>query len=184
MNPTSSGLLEFEALRELVGRYIGSPMGRALLDRIEPSTAREQIESDLADAAEAIEYLRTSAKPQTAQRGAAIRISFNGLPDLTEASEKLRIEGATLEPRELFDLISLLDRAADARSILNAVAERFSRLGARGSAIGDFRPLLADIEGKVLPDGSIADTASVALNRLRRDIERQKRNIRSRSNVS
>ncbi len=177
MKQTSAGLLEFEPLRELIGRYIGSPMGRACLYAVAPSTNREQIEHALAEAAEAIEYLRTSAKPQPAQRGAAIRISFNGLPDLSQATEKIRIEGASLEPRELFDLIALLDRAADARSILNAVSDRFPLLGARGSAIGDFKPLLAGIEGKILPDGTVADHASVALNRLRRDIERQKRNI-------
>jgi DNA mismatch repair protein MutS2 len=174
---TSAPLLEFEDLRELIGRYIGSPMGRLRLDRIEPSSNRVQIEAGLADADEAIAYLRSSAAPQPAQRGAAIRISFSGLPDLTHAAEKIRIEGASLEPKELFDLISLLDRAADARSILNAVAERFPRLGARGAAIADFRPLLSAIDGKVLPNGSIADTASVALNRLRREIERQKRDI-------
>lgn len=177
MKQTSADLLEFEPLRELIGRYIGSPMGRARLNAIAPSTEREPIESALAEAAEAIEYLRTSAKPQPAQRGSAIRISFNGLPDISPAAEKIRIEGASLEPRELFDLIALLDRAADARSILNAVSDRFPLLGARGSAIGDFKPLLAEIEGKILPDGAVADHASVALNRLRRDIERQKRNI-------
>ena len=177
MKQTSAGLLEFEALRSLVGRYIGSPLGRRWLDAIAPSTERERIEAALAEAAEAIEYLRSAAQPQTAQRGAAIRISFNGLPDIAQCAEKIRIEGATLEPRELFDIIALLDRAADTRSILNAVTDRFPLLGARGAAIGDFKPLLSEIEGKILPDGTVADTASVALNRLRRDIERQKRNI-------
>ncbi len=177
MKQSSSVLLEFESLRSLVGRYIGSAMGRARLDAVAPGMERERIESQLAEAAEAMEYLSSAAKPQPSQRGAAIRISFGGLPDMTLSSEKLRIEGASLEPRELFDLISLLDRAADARSILNAAAERFPRLGARGAAIGDFRPLLTEIEGKVLPDGSVADSASVALGRLRREIERQKRHI-------
>ena len=67
--------------------------------------------------------------PQTAARGAAIRIEFGGFPDLTEAVHKLRIEGASLEGKEIFDLFGVLDRAADAKSILNAVAERFPRLG-------------------------------------------------------
>ena len=65
------------------------------------------------------------------------------------------------------------------RSILNAVAERFPRLGARGHAIGEFRALLKDLEGKILPDGTVADHASVALARIRRDIEKQKKSIQS-----
>src|SRR5258708_40210770 len=55
--------------------------------------------------------------------------------------------------------------------------ERFPRLGKRAQSIGEFRQLLRDLEGKILPDGSVADNASVALNRLRREIERQKKNI-------
>ncbi len=43
--------------------------------------------------------------------------------------------------------------------------------------IGDFRQLLRDLEGKILPDGSVADHASVALRSVRRDIERQKKAI-------
>src|SRR5207244_2440486 len=115
----------------------------------------------------------------TAGRGAAIRLDFASVPDLTDAVHKLRIEGASLDPKELLDLFHFLDIAADARSILNAVAECFPRLGARGHAIGEFRPLLKDLEGKILPDGSVADHASVALARIRRDIERQKKSIQS-----
>ena len=71
----------------------------------------------------------------------------------------------------------LLDTAADAKSVLTAAAERFPRLGARAQTIGDFRALLKDLEGKILPDGTVSDHASVALARLRRDIERQKKAI-------
>ena len=35
--------------------------------------------------------------------------------------------------------------------------------------MADFRDVLREIEGKILPNGSVADHASVALNRLRRD---------------
>ena len=174
---TSAEVLEFEALRQLVGRYVSSAPGRRELDKLQPHTDRARLEDDLADAAEAIEYLRLAARPQPAARGAAIRVDFGGLPDTEATVHKLRIEGASLEPKEIFAVFSLLDRAADAKSLLTAAAERFPRLGRRAQTIGDFRALLHDLEGKILPDGSIADHASVALARLRRDIERQKRAI-------
>ncbi|MGO4879519.1 MAG: endonuclease MutS2 [Bryobacteraceae bacterium] len=177
MKATSAGILEYESLRALLGRYVSSPPGKAELARIAPHTDAARLTADLADAAEAIEYLRSAGRPQTAARGAAIRIDFGGFPDLTEAVHKLRIEGASLEGKEIFDLFGVLDRAADAKSILNAVSGRFPRLGARGETIGDFRALLKDLEGKILPDGSVADHASVALARLRRDIERQRQSI-------
>jgi DNA mismatch repair protein MutS2 len=177
MKATSADILEYESLRALLGRYVSSPPGKAELARIAPHTDAARLAGDLADAAEAVEYLRSAARPQTAARGAAIRIEFGGFPDLTEAVHKLRIEGASLEGKEIFDLFGVLDRAADAKSVLHAVAERFPRLGARAQSIGDFRALLKDLEGKILPDGSVADRASVALARLRRDIERQRKSI-------
>jgi DNA mismatch repair protein MutS2 len=177
MKTTSADILEYESLRTLLGRYVSSPPGKAELARIAPHTDAARLSADLADAGEAIEYLRSAGRPQTAGRGAAIRIEFGGFPDLTEAVHKLRIEGASLEGKKIFDLFGVLDRAADAKSMLNAVAERFPRLGARAQSIGDFRALLKDLEGKIQPDGSVADNASVALARLRRDIERQRKSI-------
>jgi DNA mismatch repair protein MutS2 len=177
MQATSAGILEFESLRQLVGRYISSPLGRAELEKVQPHTDRERLDSELAEAEEATEYLRAASKPQPAARGAAIRINFSSIPDLTSTVHKLRIEGATLEPKEISDVLAFLDRAADARSILQSVTGRFPRLGRRAQSIGEFRALLNDPSGKIEPDGTIPDHASVALGRLRREIERQKKSI-------
>jgi DNA mismatch repair protein MutS2 len=177
MRATSAGVLEFEALRELMARYIASPLGRAELDKMQPRNDRPAIEEELAEAEEGAEYLRAASRPHPAGRGAAIRINFTSIPDLTGTVHKLRIEGATLDPKEISDVLGFLDRAADARSILQSVTERFPRLGKHSQSIGEFRVLLNDLAGKIAPDGSIPDHASVALGRLRRDIERQKNAI-------
>src|SRR5204862_1272258 len=55
--------------------------------------------------------------------------------------------------------------------------DRYPRLAAYASSIADLRPIARELSGKILPDGSLADDASVALARLRRDQERQKRSI-------
>ncbi len=173
----SSEVLEFEALRQLLGRFISSPLGRRELEKIEPHRDLDRLTADLAETGEAIEYLRVASRPQPARGGAAIRVDFGGLPDTEAAVHKLHIEGASLDPKEIFDLFALLDRAADAKSVLTAAAERFPRLGARAATIGEFRSLLEAPDGKILPDGTVSDHASVALARLRRDIERQKKSI-------
>ena len=177
MKHASADVLEFEGLRELLGRYVASPLGRAELAKIQPRTDRVNLEEELAEAEEATAYLRTAGKPQPAARGAAIRINFSSIPDITAPVHKLRIEGAALEPKEISDVLGFLDRASDARSILHTVAERFPRLGKRAQSIGEFRTLLNDLAGKIKPDGTIPDHASVALGRLRRDIERQKKSV-------
>jgi DNA mismatch repair protein MutS2 len=167
-------VLEFETLRSLLGRYLRSALGRSELDRIAPMTDRSAIEARLADATEAIQYVRSASQPQAASRGAAIRIRFDEVADPGTSIARLRIEGATLEPQEIHELFRLLDLGSEARSILLSARERFPRLAAHALAIGDLRDLVADLRGKILPDGTVADHASVALARLRRDVERQR----------
>ena len=170
----SSEALEWEQVRSLVKRYIATSGGDAELALVEPSDDRAQIERAQAETGEAMGYLKASASPGA---GGAIRINLNGLPNVTLAVQKLRIEGAALEPREIFDLIAFLDRAADARSNLAAAVERFPLLAARAHGIGDFRGLLKEVEGKIQGDGTVLDSASPHLNRLRREIEKQKKSI-------
>jgi DNA mismatch repair protein MutS2 len=177
MKFTSAEVLEWEQVRALLGRYIGSPLGASELTRVEPDDDRARVERHLAEAEEAIRYTRAGAAPQAAGQGAAIRVNFNGLPDVAAGVGKLHIEGAALEPREIFDLIAFLDRAADAASFLTAAGERFPLLGARARGIGDFRPLLKEIDGKIRGDGTVLDSASPHLHRIRREIEKQKKSV-------
>ena len=171
MKNASAQLLEFSALKQLVGRWVASPMGHRELERVAPSADAAVIERVLDEVREAIEYLQAAAKPQGAAHGAAVRLRFD-LPDTESAVRRLAIEGASLEAVEILLLTEMLDRASDARMILAAVGGRFPRLAARAAAIGEFRPALKELSGKILPDGTVADHASVALQRLRRDVER------------
>jgi DNA mismatch repair protein MutS2 len=163
--------LEWEQVHALVARSISSPAGAEELAHVAPSINRPRIEHDLAEAGEAMAYLRAAGQ------GGALRINLNGLPDIAQAVLKLRIEGAALEPREIFELIVFLDRAADAKSSLGAAAERFPLLSAYSGRIGDFRQVLREVSGKIQADGSVLDSASPHLNRIRRDIEKQKKSI-------
>lgn len=173
----STDLLEFEALKRLLARYVESPLGRALVDGIRPGLDAGVLESELAEAGEAIEYRRAASHPQPAARGAAVRLRFDSLADPSEALARLRIEGATLDGAEIRLLVHLMDAASGIRQLLGSAAGRFPRLAARAARIGEFRPVLEDLSGKILPDGTLADHASPELARLRREAEKQKRLI-------
>jgi DNA mismatch repair protein MutS2 len=170
-------ILEFEALKELVGRWVRSPMGRSGLSEVQPSSDRAVIAAALTEVAEAIDYLRSASAPQPAARGSAIRLHFDDIADPAPALARLRIEGATLEGREIFELGELLERASEVRANLRSVAERFPRLSAIAGGIEDFRDTVRVFRGKILPDGSLADDASPLLAQLRRDAERQQKRI-------
>src|ERR1051326_1017163 len=177
MMRTSSDLLEFESLRHLLERYVSSALGRGELEQIEPASDRAPIEAALADCAEALDYVRTSLSPQTAQHGAAICPRFDSIPDPGPAVSLLKIEGAALEARQIYDLTQLLDQAGQIRALLRAPGERFPRIAAMAGDITDLRPLLRELRGKILPDGSVSDDASVMLHQVRRDVEKQQKQV-------
>ncbi|MGA9628023.1 MAG: hypothetical protein WBQ65_26355, partial [Bryobacteraceae bacterium] len=60
---TSAAVLEFEALRQLLGRYVSSPLGRRELEKVAPHADGARLAGDLAEAGEAVEYLRAATRP-------------------------------------------------------------------------------------------------------------------------
>lgn len=178
MQNTSGDILEFEALRALVGRYVRSPLGEAKLEETQPSSDPAELERIHGETAEAIEYSRAAAQPQPSGRSTG-RLRFDGLPDATRATQLLRIEGSSLDARQIYEVIELLDRAGDARAQLAGVEGRHPRLAKIVAALADFRPALREVSGKILPDGSLSDDASVALKRVRRDMEKQQKLIQA-----
>ncbi|MEP7352574.1 MAG: Smr/MutS family protein [Acidobacteriota bacterium] len=175
--------LEFEALRRLLGRYVRSPLGRGELERLQPVSDRAWIEAGLADLTEAVAYFRETAygSGESGNRGVpsggAVRLRFDIDADPAVLVARLRIEGVVLDGRELFDLAHLLDIAADARSAILGLRGRYPRLANHAAGIADLREVANSMRGKILPDGTLSDDASVALGRLRRDAERQRKSI-------
>jgi len=179
MKVTSGDILEFTELKRLLGRYTASPLGAVELERATPVTDRAALEEMLADTAEAIAHEEALEGPQPAAHGAAIRVRFGDISDCHEPLAKLRIEGATLDGKDILEITALLEKALELRQALAFSSGNYPRLAARAAAVADFRPLLRGLSGKILPDGSLADNASVALRRLRRDVERQQRRIQT-----
>ncbi len=173
----SASLLQFDELKELLSHYAGSDGGRALVDAHEPHSDRAALESDFAETGEAIGYLREASGAQVTARGAAIRLRFDQVRDIEAQARILRVEGASLGGRDLLDLFHTLSLAGEYRGILLAVSERYGRLAHRGRNLVDLRDLTRRYGRAFLPDGTLADEASVALGRIRRDIQRQQTNI-------
>jgi DNA mismatch repair protein MutS2 len=177
MSFSSTGLLQFDDLKELLAGYAGSLAGRELLLALEPHSERDRLESDLAEAGEAIRYLRDVAGAQETKGGMAVRLRFDQLRDVEGAVRILQVEGASLEGREILDLFHNLLIAGEYRGMLLAVSERFPRLSRRAYQLADLRSVARHYARAFLPDGSLSDEASVALGRIRRDIIRQQKSI-------
>src|SRR5947208_15635942 len=112
---TSASLLQFDELKELLAKYAGSAAGRALIFAVLPHNDRFVLDADLAEAGEAIGYLREVSGAQDTARGAAIRLRFDQLRDIEGPVRTLRVEGASLDGREILDLFHSLALAGEYR---------------------------------------------------------------------
>src|SRR6185369_9703197 len=109
------------------------------------------------------------------------RFEFTGLQDISSSLAKSRITGAVLEIEEIRNLILVVDRAKEWHAIINtppaAMRSEWKAVNQLSSGIPDFSEFLRAIRNKILPDGTIDDHASPELTRIRRETEKQKRQI-------
>src|SRR5580700_9952744 len=167
---SSSRLLEFQSLREVLAGYASSPLGQSRIAELVPSLDQGWIETQQQLTTEIREYRRVGG-----------RFEFAGLPEVKRLIEKSRITGAALETTEIRDIVLIADRASEWREIVSqppaAMRSDWTAVEALSSAIQDFSSFLRHFHNKILPDGTLDDKASPELNRIRREIEKQKRQI-------
>jgi len=163
--------LEWEPLLALVAGFAASPVGRAAILALHPSTDEEWIGLQHKLAGE----VRLLLNEQ-------VSIPLGGLVDPTELAAKAQIAGAALETAELQAVARLANDVASWQALLREPPVRLvgklpglSELSA--SLTSSLRPLAESIERKIQPDGSLADDASPELHRLRREQERQQKVI-------
>lgn len=114
---------------------------------------------------------------------AGTRVAFAGMFDPQLLLDRSRIQGAALDAEEIRDLLGVVDRIAQWRAIVvappAAIAGNWPEIEALSAPLlpVDFARLTAGLREKFAPDGTLADNASPALGRIRREIERQQRAI-------
>ena len=170
MEHSSGRLLEFELLRELIAGYAASPLGKRRVEELQPSLQGDWIRNQHQLTAEIREYRRVGG-----------RFEFAGLPEVRKLIEKSRIAGAALETTEIRDIVLVADRAAEWREVVRqppaAMRSEWTAVDALSAGIQDFTGFLRQFRNKILPDGTLDDRASPELSRVRREIEKQKRQI-------
>src|SRR3989442_4821747 len=162
----SRDVLEFDGIRGLLRGFLSSPLSEPRLAALEPHTRLDEIRRALERVGEARDFLRTVPRPRLDQ-----------LEDPQPILERLRIEGIVLAPLEILDLLSVARAARDFRALFAKTA--LPQLKELSSGLPDFRSLISELEGKVLPDGSVDSSASPQLARIRKDIERLRQELES-----
>jgi DNA mismatch repair protein MutS2 len=166
----SARVLEFDALRELLHGYASSPLGQTKIAALAPSTDPAWIGEQQELTTEVREFRRVGG-----------RFDFSGLLDVTKLIQKSRIAGAVLETTEIRDVVLVVDRAAEWREIAlhppATMKSEWQRTRTLSEGVPDFTEFLPYFRSKIQPDGTLEDSASPALARIRREIEKQRREI-------
>ncbi len=169
---TSAAALEWPRLRDHIAGRTFSPLGRAWILALNPSSDLAWIEQ---------QHQRTQEMQAFYAGGGAY--DFHGLFDPTDLLDKARIEGSALEALEILSLLTIVERIAAWRSIIappaNATRPDWPGIDTLSAPLRgyDLNPLLHQLRGKIEPDGSLSDDASHELRRIRRAMERQHRAI-------
>src|SRR5215467_6495910 len=167
---SSARVLEFDHFRQVLGAYVASPLGKARVAQLEPSTDHAWIGRQQQLAEEARKFYSAGG-----------RFDFSALFDGHALLAKARIPGATLELDEIRNLVTLVDKAAEWRELAlhpaDAVRDHWRGMLELAQQIADFTLLLRFFRNKIQPDGTLDDRASAELARIRRDVEKQKRLI-------
>jgi DNA mismatch repair protein MutS2 len=166
----SARVLEFDALRDLLRGYASSPLGHARLAALAPSTDASWISEQQDLTSEVRDFRRSGG-----------RFEFSGLLDVTMLVKKSRIEGAVLETTEIRDVLVVVERASEWREIAlhppASMRSEWKRVRTLSDNISDFADFRRAFRNKIQPDGTLEDNASPALARIRREIEKQRREI-------
>jgi DNA mismatch repair protein MutS2 len=172
LREASAAALEWPRLREHIAGRTSSPLGRAWILALEPSSDQPWIDQ---------QQQRTAEMRTMLTRGGSFE--FHGLFDPTTLLDKARIDGAALEGIEIRDLLNVVERIAAWRNLIDPSpgSTRYDWPGIAALSAPllhhDLAPLLRMLRGKIEPDGSLNDDASPELRRIRRAMERQHRAI-------
>ena len=166
LDPFSRETLEFQSVVELLRGYLTGPIAEPFLDELEPRSDVAPLSRAFALVREALEYRRASPRP-----------GLGNLKDPRPLLDKVAIEGVSLGALEILAVVEVARAARDSHSIFTK--SPLPHLDELLRGVADFRPLLTELEGKILPDGWIDSSASPELARIRRTIERLRAELQS-----
>jgi DNA mismatch repair protein MutS2 len=160
----SLDVLEFPRLKSLVARYVRGALGRGRLERLVPTTDREELDRRHAYNREAMEYLRES------------RVEFTDIPLLAGVLDRAGLPGTTLEIEEIEAVQDLLAEVNGFRSRWKGGDTDFPLLVARSRQFPDLRELGA-LLGRAVRAGAVSEDYSPELRRIRRESEQARQRL-------
>jgi DNA mismatch repair protein MutS2 len=157
--------IEFDAIRRITRDYCSCALGKRLAENMTPSRNPETIRRWQQQTEEMVRALRDFGPAP-----------FGGIADITDSLNRAR-PGGGADGEDYAAIASTLTGSANVKAHLVKLPEEMTELTSLADSLEAFDELLAAIARVVASDGTILDTASPKLGRIRRDIEETTRRI-------
>ncbi|MDR5684197.1 MAG: endonuclease MutS2 [Armatimonadota bacterium] len=167
MDERTLRVLEFFRVRQRLAAATASPLGEEVASALLPSGDRATVEEWLQETTEARLLL------------AAGEVPLRALPDVRPVLHRARI-GAVLRAEELLEILHVLRAARLTKAYVLERADRVPHFAAAVREVPSFELLEAAIERAISEDGSVLDSASAELARIRRDIRATQERLRAK----
>ncbi len=163
-------VLEFTKIRDMLTEKALTPLGAEKCQALVPSTNFQEISEWQEETEEALVVLTYV--------GGHPMASFSDVRPYLALCDK----GATLSPKALLEIATLMRACRTARSALVTERDNTPRLQEKASLLGSFRNLEDDITTAILSEDEIADKASNELANIRRHLRGATERIKERLN--
>jgi DNA mismatch repair protein MutS2 len=163
-------LLELDKILEQIAQAALSPISSEEIRALRPLADSRQIQSRLDEITEMRAILDYDE-----------HFPLSNIPDLRMALQHLRIAGRALEIGQLIEFAQFLGCARRVRAYLLARLDKYTLLSAMAQPVTPMQDIENAIENAIsFTDGSVKDSASPALSRLRKEIHRAQTETRDR----
>jgi DNA mismatch repair protein MutS2 len=158
MHEKTLRVLEYPKVLERLAYYTSFNAGRELAENLTPATEINEIQARLDTTAEARRLIENSPE-----------VTIGGARDI-RASVRLAAMGHAIDPTSFLEIHSTLQSSRNMRHAIIKQAAQYYYLSEIARNLVDLPLLEGEIERTIGPDGTVLDSASPALRRIREQI--------------
>ncbi len=162
----SRKILEFEKIRERLREFATSNFGKELAANIEPESDFDSVAEKLSLTTEAVKIFSMTAPP------------LGGIRDIREILKKIRL-GSSAESEEFLDILSTMYAMRQGKYFFRDTDIDSPQLKSQAVEIEILGNLERRLENAIDEHGAVKDTASVELQKIRRDLRSAQNKIKT-----
>ena len=172
MNPKSLRVLEYEKIKEMLRKEVGSQLGKELIDALEPSSELAEIKYILGQTSEATTLLMKHTQ-----------FPMGRVHDLSTHIRVAEI-GSFLYPGQLLEVCDSLRSARRMKNFITKQRDEVEGglpiLGEYADFLTNLKPIEEDIDNAIAGENEVSDSASPDLRKIRRSIDNKNASIRKK----